>query len=68
LEGRLAVCDLGQNAVEVVSRERPVKRLRDLTVVLFEGCDPGGAVGQVGDVIGGQRLALQDRDVDLDLV
>jgi hypothetical protein len=41
LEGRLAVADLGQNAVEVVSRERPVKRLGDLTVVLFEGGDPG---------------------------
>jgi hypothetical protein len=39
LEGQLAVSDLGQNAIEFLSRERPVERLGDLAVVLFEGGD-----------------------------
>ena len=44
------------------------ERLGDPAVVLLEGADPRGERGEVGEVVGRQRLALQDREVDLDLV
>jgi hypothetical protein len=36
--------------------------------VVRERRDPVGECVEVGEVVGGQRLALRDREVDLDLV
>ena len=65
---RLAVGEAGQERVELGAGEGPLERLGDLAVVLLEGGDAGGERVEVGEVVGRQRLALQDREVDLDLV
>jgi hypothetical protein len=65
---RLAVGEPGQQRVELGARESPVERLGDLAVVILERRDPGGERVEVGEVVRGQRLALQDREVDLDLI
>jgi hypothetical protein len=36
--------------------------------VVLERLDAGGERVEIGEVVGGQRLALQDRERDLDLV
>jgi hypothetical protein len=36
--------------------------------VVFEGEDLGGELVQVLEVVGGEQLAVDDREVDLDLV
>lgn len=63
-----AVGQAGEEGVEVGAGERPVEGLGDLAVVGLEGSDPRGQGVEVGEVVGGQRFALEDREVDLDLV
>src|SRR5215216_4546174 len=65
---RLAGGQPGEQRVEVGAREGPVERLGDLAVVIFECRDPGRERVEIGEVVGGQGLALQDREEDLDLV
>jgi len=60
--------DLLNDAVEFGARERPLEGLRDVAVVLSEVHEVAGQFGQCGEVVGGQRLALHDREVQLDLV
>ena len=39
-----------------------------MVVAVFEGGDPVGELVEVGEVVGGEDLALDDGEVDLDLV
>ena len=57
-----------EEAVEVVAGELPFERLGDLLVVSSEAEEPLFDGGEVGEVVGLQHLALDDREVDLDLV
>ena len=57
-----------EQAVEVVSGELPFERLRDLLVVASECEQPFFGGGEVAEVVGLEQLALDDREVDLDLV
>ncbi len=45
-----------------------VEGLGDALVLVLEGHDPTLELGQVVEVVGGERLAREDREVDLDLV
>jgi hypothetical protein len=62
LQLRFARCEGGEQRVEVRAGEAPLKRLGDLAVVILEGRDAGGERVEVGEVVGGERLALQDRE------
>jgi hypothetical protein len=53
---------------EVLAGELPVERLGDLVVVAFELVQGSGDLGGVVEVVGGERLALDDRVVDLGLI
>ena len=68
LEVVFAVGDLGKDAVEVVAREGPLERSGDLAVVSAEGQQPLGERVEIGEVVGRERLALQDREEQLGLV
>src|SRR3712207_7970991 len=46
----------------------PGKRLGDLFVAFLEGKQAFGQGVEVGEVVGGQYLALDHREVDLDLI
>ena len=65
---RLFLVESPQQVVQVGSGEAPVERHRGLLVTVLEAQQPLGDLGQVGEVVGGQNLALHDREVDLDLV
>ena len=65
---RLADRELGEQRVELGAREGPLERLGDLAVVVLEGLDAGGERVEVGEVVGRERLGLQNREEDLDLV
>src|SRR5213596_1018703 len=65
------VCSAAMRAsrrVELGAGEAPLERLRDLDVVALEVEDGALETGQVGEVVGLEQLALEDREVDLDLV
>ncbi len=57
-----------EEAVEVVAGELSFERLGDPLVVSCEAEEPLFEGGEVGVVVGLQHLALDDREVDLDLV
>jgi hypothetical protein len=62
---------LGKTAeepVEIGAGVAPVERDRGLLVAGLEGQQSALELGEVGEVVGGQHLALQDREGDLDLV
>jgi hypothetical protein len=63
--GGFAVGDLGRTPVEIGAGERPVKRLGDLAVVVLERGDPRRERVEICEVVGGARLALEDREADL---
>ena len=67
-EGWLAVGDLVEDAVEVVAGEDPLERSGDLAVVVAEGQQPLGELIERAEAVGRERLALDDREVELDLV
>jgi hypothetical protein len=54
--------------VEVCSIEAPVEGVGGGVVTLLECCDLLGEVLEVGEVIRREQLALNDGEVDLDLV
>jgi len=62
------VGDLLDHGVELGAGEGPLEWLGDGAVVLAEVHDAPGELGQAGEVVGGQRFALHDGEVDLDLV
>jgi hypothetical protein len=55
-----------QQPVQVRSGEAPVERHRGLLVAALEGQQASLDLGQVGEVVGGEDLALDDGEVDLD--
>jgi hypothetical protein len=59
--------DLGEQPVEVAG-EGPVEGSCDLSVVLAEAEQSLGERVEGVEVVRGQRLALDDREVELDLV
>jgi hypothetical protein len=52
---------------EVVAGEVPVEGLGDLVPVVFKGVERASEVCEVLGVVGFEQLALDDREVDLDL-
>jgi hypothetical protein len=64
----LAGGQAGQQRVEIGARERPSERARDGAVVLAEGQQPLAELGERAEVVGGQCLALDDREEQLDLI
>ena len=60
--------DSGGEPVEVGSGERPLERVGDLAVVVGEAEQPFGERVERGEVVWGERFALHDREVELDLV
>jgi hypothetical protein len=65
---RFAVGDPLQEPVEVMAREGPLERAGDLAVVVAEGEQSLAERVRRVEVVGGQRLALDDREVRLELV
>ena len=55
-------------SVEVFAGVLPAEWFGGVVVALLEGQDRVGEVVEVGEVAGGDGFALQDREVDLDLV
>ena len=60
--------DSGEEPVEVCAGEGPVERPRDLAVVVGEREEPVGERVEGVEVVRGERFALHDREVELDLV
>lgn len=58
--------DAGQELVEVGAGESPVEWPGSGVVVLLEGEDLLGELLQALEVVGGEELALDDGEVDLD--
>ena len=58
--------DARQELVEIGAGESPVEWPGGGVVVLLEGEDLGGELVQALEVVGGQELALDDGEVDLD--
>src|SRR3712207_8305702 len=57
-----------EEPVEIVAGELPGKRLGGLLVAFLKGDEAFGQGVEIGEVVGGQGLALNHREVDLDLV
>ena len=66
--GVLGGVGLGQELVEVLAGESPFERGGDLFVAAPEGQQVGLERVEVGEVVGGEGLALDDGEVDLALV
>jgi hypothetical protein len=60
--------DLREHQLELGARESPLERAGDLPVAAAEGEQALGELVQGAEVIRGKRLALDDREVELDLV
>src|SRR5664280_933879 len=59
---------VSQDAMEIEPGEAPLEWRGDGAVVLPEGEEPGLELGERGEVVGVEHLALDDREVDLRLV
>ena len=59
---------LGQEGNQVIASEGPLKRLRGLLVSHLEGEQPILEFAQRCEVVRRDHLALDDREIDLDLV
>src|SRR5439155_19425614 len=66
--GWVVAAEAGQELVEVGAGELPVEWPGSGVVVLLEGEDLGGEGLRVLEVVGGEKFALYDGEVDLDLV
>ena len=64
----VALVQTGHECGELGAGEVPCERLGDLVVVVLEVVEGAGDCGGVVEVVGVQELALDDREVDLDLV
>lgn len=60
--------ELGEEIVKITASERPFKRLCRCLVTLLEAHQIALESAKIGEVIGRQELALDDGEVDLDLV
>jgi hypothetical protein len=57
-----------EKPVEIAASELPGKRLGDSLVAFLKGDEAFGQNVEVGEVVGSEDLALDYREVDLDLV
>ena len=57
-----------EGVLEVAAGVAPVEWFGVLAPVVLESDDPVLKFGEAGEVAWGERFALQDREVDLDLV
>jgi hypothetical protein len=62
----LVAVESREELVEVLAGEGPLEWLGDLPVVRAEGQQPLSERVERGEVVGRQRFALQDREVQLD--
>jgi hypothetical protein len=60
--------DLGEQSIEVGAGELPLKGSCDPFVMVLESEQLSLYLGEVGEVVGSEHLALDDVEVDLDLV
>src|SRR5215471_20211655 len=60
--------ELGQERSEILSGERPPKWHGGVLIVILKAEQAVLDVGEAGEVVRGQDLALDDREVDLDLI
>jgi hypothetical protein len=58
----------GQQGLEMRARELPLERTRDAFVVALKLQKPLLDRFEAREVVGGERFALHDREVDLDLI
>src|SRR5215216_3483861 len=68
LPSRLRGVDTVEHPLEVGARECPLERTGDPPIALAEGEQPLAELVQRAEVVRGERLALHDREVQLDLV
>jgi len=66
--GGLCQIELREPTGQILAREPPGEGVRRVVVAVFVGQQPVLDRGQVGKVVGGQDLTLDDREIDLDLV
>ncbi len=59
---------MAHHAGKIPASELPFKGLRRLLVELLEVVEALGYGSQLGEVVGGEHLAIHDGEVDLDLV
>jgi hypothetical protein len=59
--------DSGEEPVEVAAGECPFEWSRDLPVVVGEAEESFGERFERAELVGGERFALDDREVELDL-
>jgi hypothetical protein len=67
-ERRFVIGHARDEVAEVAAGEGPLEWLGDLVVVVLEGVETVDDGLQAGEVVGGEDLALDDREDDLDLV
>src|SRR5712691_796781 len=60
--------ELRQEGRQILSGERPLKWHGGLLIVILKAEQAVLDRGERGEVVGGQDLALDDREVDLDLI
>ena len=60
--------DSSEEIREVVAGELPLKRSGGGLVAILEGKESPSSVVEIGEVVGSEELALENREVDLDLV
>jgi len=67
-ERALALAEFSEQPAQVAPGELPFERVRDLLVAFPEAEEPLFELTERGEVAGRERLALQDREVDLHLI
>src|SRR5215210_1966872 len=60
--------EASEEPIEITASELPGEGSGRLLVTLLEGDEAFGQSVEVGEVVGGQNLALEHREVDLDLI
>jgi hypothetical protein len=60
--------ELGEQTVKVAAREGPLEGFGGFLIALLEAHDLAFESGRRGEVVGVEDLALDDREIDLDLV
>ena len=64
----LVGCEAFEQGGEVVAGEVPLEGFGDLVLVALEDVEGARDLWEVGEVVGLEHLALNDREEDLDLV
>src|SRR5712691_4449081 len=68
--GRPLLCEResGEQRGQILSRKRPFERARSSVVVVLKAEQCGLKSGEISEIARGQHLALDDREIDLDLI